>query len=405
MTTTAPPTVSTTRRWSMLGLGVFAQTAGGVFANAPAFLIPTLHDRAGLTLAQAGVIAAMPTVGYLVSLIAWGAVVDRIGERRVLGIGLGAAAVASAAAAATCDISLVLLGAFLFVGGTAASSANAASGRVVVGWFPAHQRGLAMGIRQMALPLGVAVAALTVPRIAADHGIAWAMALPAAFCALAAVCCLTLVIDPPRPSRADAADQGLLDNPYVGRSVLWRIHAVSVLLVVPQYLVWTFALVWLITDRHWSATSAGVLVTVAQLLGAVGRIGAGAWSDRVGSRMRPLRQVALAAAVAMAALAVTDWLDSPISVAVLLVASVITVADNGLAFTAVAEISGPYWSGRALGAQNTSQYLAASVVPPLFGAVIGVFGFPAAFALSALCPVVAAPLVPQDPTDPTNPMQ
>ncbi|MFE3292979.1 MFS transporter [Rhodococcus sp. NPDC059234] len=394
--TTREQQASTTRRWSMLGLGVFAQTAGGVFANAPAFLIPTLHDRAGLSLAQAGVIAAMPTVGFLVILIAWGAVVDRIGERRVLGIGLGAAAVAAATAAVTSDISLVLLGAFLFLGGTAASSANAASGRVVVGWFPAHLRGLAMGIRQMALPLGVAVAALTVPRIAADHGIAWAIAIPAAFCGLAAVCCLALVIDPPRPSRADAAEQGLLDNPYAGRSVLWRIHAVSVLLVVPQYLVWTFALVWLMTDRHWSAASAGVLVTAAQLLGAVGRIGAGAWSDRVGSRMRPLRQVALAAAVAMAALAVTDWLDSPLSVALLLVASVITVADNGLAFTAVAEIAGPYWSGRALGAQNTSQYLAASVVPPVFGAVIGVFGFPAAFALSALCPVIAAPLVPRD---------
>jgi MFS family permease len=222
------------------------------------------------------------------------------------------------------------------------------------------------------------------------------MALPAIITAAAAVSCLALVIDPPRPSRSDAAEQGLLDNPYRGSDVLWRIHAVSGLLVVPQYLVWTFALVWLITDRHWSAESAGVMVTAAQLLGAAGRIGAGAWSDRVGSRMRPLRQVALAGSVAMAALAATDWLDSPLSVALLLAASVITVADNGLAFTAVAEISGPYWSGRALGAQNTSQFLAASVVPPVFGAVIGAFGFPAAFALAALCPVAAAPLVPHD---------
>lgn len=386
--------LSAARRWSMLGLGVLAQAAGAVFSNAPAFLIPTLTTQTGMSLPQAGLIAAAPTVGFLFTLFAWGIVVDRIGERRVLAIGLTATALAAAAAATSS--SYVALGIFLLLGGMAASSANAASGRVVVGWFPAHRRGFAMGVRQMALPLGVAVAALTVPGLAAAHGIGWALAVPAAICAVAALACLLFVIDPPRPSRAAAAEQGLLDNPYRDQAVLWRIHGVSMLLVVPQYLVWTFALVWLMTDRHWSAASAGILITLTQLLGAAGRIAAGFWSDRVGSRMGPLRQVAAAAAVAMFALAVTDWLDSPVSVALLVVASVITVADNGLAFTAVAEISGPYWSGRALGAQNTSQYLAASLVPPVFGALIAALGFPAAFALAALCPAVAVPLVPAD---------
>lgn len=386
--------LSAARRWSMLGLGVLAQAAGAVFSNAPAFLIPTLTARTGMTLPQAGLIAAAPTVGFLFTLFAWGIVVDRIGERRVLAIGLTATALAAGAAAASS--SYVALGIFLLLGGMAASSANAASGRVVVGWFPAHRRGFAMGVRQMALPLGVAVAALTIPGLAATHGIGWALAVPAAICAVAALACLLFVIDPPRPGRAAAAQQGLLDNPYRDQAVLWRIHGVSMLLVVPQYLVWTFALVWLMTDRHWSAASAGILITLTQLLGAAGRIAAGFWSDRVGSRMGPLRQVAVAAAVAMFALAVTDWLDSPVSVALLVVASVITVADNGLAFTAVAEISGPYWSGRALGAQNTSQYLAASLVPPVFGALIAALGFPAAFALAALCPAVAVPLVPAD---------
>ena len=54
--------------------------------------------------------------------------------------------------------------------------------------------------------------------------------------------------------------------------MLWRIHGVSVLLVVPQVVVWTFTLVWLMADRGWSAASAGALVTAAQLLGAVGRV-------------------------------------------------------------------------------------------------------------------------------------
>ena len=87
----------------------------------------------------------------------------------------------------------------------------------------------------------------------------------------------------------------------------------------------------------------------------------------VGSRLRPIRTIALAAAAAMGLLALTDWLDSPVSVAVMVIASVITVSDNGLAFTAIAEIAGPFWSGRALGTQNTSQLLTAGIAPPLFG--------------------------------------
>lgn len=381
------------KRWSMLGLGVLAQAAGAVFSNAPAFLLPTLHDTHGMELSRAGLVVAAPTVGFLVSLMAWGAVVDRVGERRVLVVGMAATALASACAAFSS--SFAMLGIFLFVGGMAASSANAASGRVVVGWFPPQRRGFAMGIRQMALPLGVAVAALTVPGVAESHGVGWALALPTVVTFLAAVGCL-FVVDPPRPERAAAQGSGLLDNPYRNSGVLWRIHGVSVLLVVPQYLVWTFALLWLMTDRNWSAASAGLLITVTQLLGAAGRIAAGALSDRVGSRMRPLRWVAVAAAVSMGALALTDRLDSPVSVALLVVASVITVADNGLAFTAVAEIAGPYWSGRALGAQNTSQYLAASLVPPVFGALVAAVSFPVTFAVAALFPLVAAPLVPGD---------
>jgi MFS family permease len=283
---------------------------------------------------------------------------------------------------------------FLFLGGMAAASSNSASGRLVVGWFPPEKRGLVMGIRQTATPLGVGLGALVIPQLAESHGVSAALLFPAVVCAVAALLCAVGVLDPPRPARADAPAQ--LANPYRGSSALWRIHAVSVLLVTPQSLIWTFALVWLMADRHWSAASAGLLVTVAQILGAAGRIGAGMWSDRIGSRLQPVRTIAIAAALAMGVLALTDQMGSPLSVAVLVVASVITVSDNGLAFTAIAEIAGPFWSGRALGTQNTSQLLTTGIVPPVFGALIAVAGYPLAFAVCALFPLAALPLVPVD---------
>jgi predicted MFS family arabinose efflux permease len=107
-----------------------------------------------------------------------------------------------------------------------------------------------------------------------------------------------------------------------------------------------------------------------------------------------MRWIAVAAAATMALLGLTAWLGWAVAVVLLAVATVVTVADNGLAFTATAERAGPYWSGRALGVQNTAQYLTASICAPVAGWTITQVGHPATFALSALFPLAAIALVP-----------
>lgn len=372
----------------MLGAGTLAQGAAAVLIHGPAFLIPALVQREGLSLVEAGVVAAAPTVGVMLALVAWGALADRRGERLVLLAGVGAAtALGGLALLARGPVALSVA---LFVAGAAAACTNSASGRVVVGWFPPHRRGLAMGIRQMAQPAGVGLAAVSMAVLADRVSITAALLVPIAACAVAWVAVALVVLDPPRPERlADTAP-----NPYRADGYLARIHAASVLLVVPQFVVWTFALVWLVQDRGWSPAAAGSLVAATQVLGALGRIGAGQLSDVVASRMRPLRWVSVAGAVVMGVLAATAGLDLGVSVLVLVLAAVVTVAPNGLAFTGVAERAGPFWSGRALGLQNTAQYATASAVPPLAGLAVTHGGYGLTFALAAVFALLAVGLVP-----------
>ena len=47
---------------------------------------------------------------------------------------------------------------------------NAASGRAIMAWFPATELGLALGIRQTAIPIGGALAAATLPALASAGG-------------------------------------------------------------------------------------------------------------------------------------------------------------------------------------------------------------------------------------------
>lgn len=252
-----------------------------------------------------------------------------------------------------------------------------------------------MGVRQTAQPLGIGLCALTIPVLSATHGVTAGLWVPVGITLAGLVAVAVTIVDPPRTSTATDVGAGV--NPYRASSFLPRVHAVSVLLVIPQSTLWTFVPAWLIVAHHWAPGTAGVLVTVSQVLGAAGRIAAGRWSDVWGSRMKPIRVIALGAAVSSAVLALTDWVSSPVAAAVMVVATVITVADNGLAFTGIAEYAGPSWSGRALAVQNTGQFLATSATTPVFGALIGAAGFPLAFAVMSLAPLVALPLVPRDP--------
>lgn len=380
------------KAWRMLVLGVLAQAAGTMLVSTPAYLIPLLHLERGLTLAQAGLVAAAPTAGMVATLVAWGHLADRRGERGVIAVGLVLTALLAAAAAAASG--LVLLGVLLALAGGASASVNSASGRIVVGWFPKERRGLAMGIRQMSQPLGVAAAAIVVPPLAAAQGIAAPLIAAAIATGVCAILCAVGIENPPRATSAEVAAAG---SPYRRSSFLLRIHTVSALLVVPQFLLSTFGMVWLIAGLGWDAAAAGALIAASQFIGAFGRIAVGALSDRVGSRARVLRWVALSGIAVMALLAAVAALAwSPAAAVVLVIATTVTVADNGLAFTSVAEAAGSGWSGKALGVQNTGQFVVASAVGPLMGALITAVGYPLAFALTALAPLISLPLIPRE---------
>ena len=147
-------------RHLVLLLSMFAAVGSSVVHMGVPFLIPSLQEN-GLSLSAAGLVAAMPAAGIVFTLIAWGWFVDRYGERAALFAGLTSTALTTGLAALASSSSPALLGAALFLAGCAAASVNSASGRVVSGWYPPHQRGTAMGIRQMAQPLGAALSAVT----------------------------------------------------------------------------------------------------------------------------------------------------------------------------------------------------------------------------------------------------
>jgi sugar phosphate permease len=261
---------------------------------------------------------------------------------------------------------------------------------MIRGWFPRTERGLAMGIRQTAQPLGVALAGLVLPSLAGRTGAIGALIVPAALCLLSALLVTAFAPDPARPPRTEG---GRERSPY-GAPVLWRVHAASAMLVVPQFAISAFATEYLVRQQGWSAAGAGAFVAAVQIAGALSRIGSGVWSDRVGSRLRPMRQLAVGATLVLLVFALGEAVAPWLAVVALAIGGIVTVADNGLAFTAVAEIAGAAWSGRALGIQNTGQNVVSSLTPVALGAVVGAAGYALGFVVAAAAPLAAIALTP-----------
>src|SRR5205823_924613 len=110
------------------------------------------------------------------TLVLWGIVADRIGERTVLAAGLTGCAGALVGASYTSSFPALI--ATLAAAGALGGGTQTASGRAVMSWFGPEERGLALGIRQTAVPLGGGIAAVALPALVRH------VSLQAAFLAL-----------------------------------------------------------------------------------------------------------------------------------------------------------------------------------------------------------------------------
>jgi sugar phosphate permease len=372
-------------RWTILALGTLAQASyAAAFLGVPV-LAPQLRDEYGLSLAQTGVILAAFSIGALVTLLPWGLLADRVGERVVLAVGLAGAGGALALAAFASGYTALLL--LLGIAGAAGASVNSASGRAVMSWFDPSQRGLALGIRQTALPLGGAAAAVALPPIAAVGG------TEAGFLTLAAACLATALAGAIglRESPDEEGALGDVVDP-LRDTRMWRLAAGSCLIGAAQISVLAFTVLFLHGVRGLSTAAAAAVFAVMQIAGAALRIAAGRWSDRVGTRIAPLLKLALGLSVALAVSAALTSASLVLFVPAFLVAGALSQSWNGLSFTAAAELAGRNRAGAALGFQQTA--LAVSgLAPPLFALLVESTSWGIAFALAATLPLAGAGLM------------
>jgi sugar phosphate permease len=377
-------------RWVILAVGAGAQGSAAAFYLGLATIAPALRSDYGLSLTGLGLLLAAPLLGLVLTLVRWGQASDRFGERPVMVLALGGCAVVLAVTPLLGPLPWVFLA--LVAAGAAVAGVNSASGRAVLSWFPARGRGLAMAVRQSAVPIGGALAAATLPTLAAHGGSRAALWAVAGLEAVTAVAVVVWVRAPPdRVSTVGVVERTrvvdmLRNGPFM------RVCAAGSLFVLPQVVITGFGVELLHGLAGYAPATAAALLGVTQVAGAGARVLVGWWSDRVGSRLRPFRLIAYATAAAFAVFAPVLTAEGAVVGAVLVATGVVTVCWNGLVFVAAGEMAPPGRTGAYLGLQNTTMFGASTVASVLVGAVADAAGWPLTV-LALVGPAVAAALV------------
>jgi sugar phosphate permease len=373
-------------RWLVLAAGTAAQTSFSAVIIGLPVLAPTLRDEHSLSLVQVGLLLDSLWIGTLLTLLPWGLLADRRGERLVLATGLTACAGALVAAGyADAFGPLIVL---ILLAGAAGASVNAASGRAVMQWFPSNERGFALGIRQTAIPVGGLISALVLPLL----GLRAAFVFLAALCLAGAAFGVAVIRD-----RQGATEDDVLEPRELGATLrdhrLWLLCTGSSFYLVAQLALISFLVLFLHDERGLSAAAAAGVLGGAQVVAAGMRIGSGIWSDRIGSRIRPLLLVGLGSSVTLAVVAAALSAPLVLLIPAMVVAGGLSMAWNGLSFTAAAEIAGRSRSGAALGMQQSALAAAGAIVPPAFAAVVAASSWRIGFAGAAVFPLAGVLLL------------
>jgi sugar phosphate permease len=366
-------------RWTILAAGVVAQASFSALLLGLAAVAPGIQHRYGLTLPQVGVVLAAVSIGLVVTLLPWGILADRIGERTTIALGLSGCGAATAGAGFAGSYG-ALIG-LLALAGALGGCVQSASGRAVMSWFGPSERGLALGIRQTAVPLGGAIAAVVLPALASGPGLRSAFLALAVGCWLGAAIGLGLLRDAP----ASELEPELVRP--LGDRRLWLLCGGSTLYLAGQFAILGFVVLFLHQHRGFSNSAAAGVLAAIQVLGGAARIAAGRWSDRLRQRIVPLLWIGVTLAVALAVSAAlvdaSTWLLLP----ALLVAGTLGLSWNGLSYTAAAERAGAARSGAAIGIQQTALAIGSIVFPIAFAAVVAAASWRLGFLLVALCPL------------------
>jgi len=351
---------------------------------------PQLREEFGLSLAELGGVLTVSLLGSGVALIPAGKAVDRFGARVTTSVGsaLGAAGLAAAAFAPNG----LVLALFLFVGGIGLAAVPIAGMGSIFRVFDPARRGWALGVRQMAVPLGGVVGAVLLPVLDHVGGARLALLACAGTVAATGVVFAAVAGDARPPERPRAGVRRIWRTPGIPRLLL---VAACYIVVLQSLLAYTVPAA---REAGLSSFLAGATFFAVNVSAGVARVAWGRLADRHGGTRR-IQTIVGAGWVATVG-GVLFALSLHVGPAAVFPAAILfafgALGWNALVYVVAAERAAPELAGQSVAVAATLVFVLSFAITPPMGALAEHAGWDVfwatAAALAAAGAVVAARL-------------
>jgi MFS family permease len=350
---------------------------------------PLVRHDLGLDLKQMGVLLSAFLWAYAFCQLPGGALVDRIGPRRLLGAGLCLWSLAQAAAGLVTGLTQ-FAAARVFLGAGEAPMFSGAV-RVVRDWYNVRDRALPTGIWNATSSLGPTIAPPLLTWLMLGYGWRWMFILMGIVGVVLAALWFALYREPDEVD-LNAEELGYLiagEPPTSGRRVTWgewrqlfRYRTTWGLILGffgIVYLVWLYQS-WLPgyleMQRHMSIKATGLVSSIPYACGVVGSVGAGWLADRLMLRgISPINSRKLPVIVGLFGMAVFTFgaaLTPSNVVAIGCISGAVFCAGGASGMSwALASVAAPASCTASLGSiQNFGGYLGGALAPIVTGYIV-----------------------------------
>ncbi|EFI68577.1 MFS transporter [Lysinibacillus sp. HST-98] len=273
-------------RWVVLLVATLSQTAATFVTYGMGPVASFYQMEWHLTSFQTGLIVSAVNIGPIFSMLLFGYLMDKKGEKQIIGWGsilLGLSALLLIPVNHYTTLLLVLIVVGIWYG-----SAQTGGSTAIVKWFPNKHRGLAIGIRQTGIPIGGALASTLLTYLYQHHHLS-SVHLAQGLMAVGGGLLFLLLYK--EPKQHDTATAPLIPFKEKMRAIrhnraLYPLFFVGMVMMSLQMIIIAHFMSYLHHEGGYTLTEAGRYLSLILLGGMLGRIVLAWMSDQYFAQKR-----------------------------------------------------------------------------------------------------------------------
>ncbi|WP_323649607.1 MFS transporter [Lysinibacillus xylanilyticus] len=366
--------MNTYYKWVIVLVATLSQTAATFVTYGMGPIATFYQIEWNLSSVQTGFIVSAVNIGPIFSMILFGYLMDKRGEKQITGWGSILLGLATLLLMLVNNYVVLLF--LLLIVGVWYGSAQTGGSTAIVKWFPDKHRGLAIGIRQTGIPIGGALASVILTYMYYHYSLT-SVHLVQGFVAIAGGLLFLLIYQEPKESVAVAATSVTFKEKLMAiknNKGLYPIYIVGIVMMTLQMILVAHFMSYLHQEGGYSLTEAGQYLSLVLIGGMIGRVAIAWISDQFFAQKREyFLMIVMASAVILTVILPFMIYAKMLMLLFSFILGFVALGWYSLFIACVTEQSNPQYVGLTVSAALTLNQFFIVIAPTLFGFMVTFF--------------------------------